>query len=182
MHKFKILVVIVFIFSFISSGCEDTLPWSASPDENDTAREEEDGLPEWLSLTYRSTDGFRIGYEDEDFESDVVTDADMVPGKEDVEDKEETEEDVANGESEDKVTDDSSTEKEETTTPTETAKPAEEEITDDKPKPGTMDYIVWKRQQNETDEEEPGVFDREDPWWEKEIQEGFDHHVIERNN
>jgi len=179
MPKYKVLVGITLIisFSFIASGCEDILPWSASPDENDTAREE-DGLPEWLSMTHRSTDGFRIDHEDEDFESDEVTDADIIPGKEDAEEIE----DVTSDDGEDKVTDDPSTEKEETTEPTETAEPAEEEITDDKPKPGTMDYIVWKRQQEKNDEKGPGVFDRENPWWEKEVQDSFDHHVIERSN
>jgi len=169
--KFFPVLVLIAMFSFMVSGCE-TLP-PGEPGEDEATKEGR--LPEWLQLAYRKTEGYRFDYEDNDFDLDEITEEDLVD-PEAAEEPAETEEEPVEKPAE------TAEEAEEAPATAEATDPGDDEVTDEKPKPGSMDYIIWKREQAK-DQEKQGVFDESDRWWEVDADPaGFDHHVIQHGD
>ncbi len=161
------------------AGCETV----GEPDEEETAKEGR--LPEWLQLAYRQTEGYRFDYDENEIEDDPITEEDLIDPEPiddtadpDEEPVEETEEKLE----EPKDEEDAAPATAEATEPADDAAD-DDTVGSDKPKPGTMDYVIWKQEQEKGKEEEKSVFDKDDRWWEVEADPaGFSHDVIKHGD
>ncbi|MFO7952848.1 MAG: hypothetical protein R6U91_08625 [Bacillota bacterium] len=168
--KFLLITVLAAMLSIMTGGCGTLL--SGEPGEEET--KEEGQLPEWIQQTYRKTEGYRFDYDEDDLDLDDITEEDLVD-PEVIEDMAETEEKPAEEPAE-------QVEEEETPVTAKADDPGDDEEVEEKPEPGSMDYIIWEREQAK-DQDEQGVFDENDTWWEVDADPaGFNHQVIKHED
>ena len=174
--KFLLITVLTATMVSTSFGCGTLL--SGEPGEEETKTEGR--LPEWLQASYRKTEGYRFDHEDNDIDADDFSEEDLVD-PEAIDEYAETEEEPPAEETDEKP--ESPVDEEDTEPVTaEATEPTDEEVSEDKPKRGTMDYVIWKREQEKKDEDK-SVFGEDDTWWEVDVDPaGFDHHVIQHGD
>jgi len=152
MHKVKTLLMTIFVLalSILMAGCGMLFSRDAEPEETETVSEEGE-MPEWLLLSHRTA-------------SDADDDEEIAKPK-DPEDEETDEEDsITETTTEEEATAEEPVQTEPATTEQGTADheavadgeaAAQEEVQDnDEPKPGTMDYIIQKRKEEQALKEE----------------------------